>query len=242
MKNLSFLKNNLIAHRGIHNNIDIPENSIPAFKKAIKNKYIIELDIHLLKDNTIVVFHDDNLKRMTGINKNIKDYTYEELKQIKLLDTKYTIPTFSEVLNLINGQVPVIVEFKYDNKTGYLEKEAVKLLDNYQGLFCVKSFNPLTVRWFKKYRKNYIRGLLVDNKWSNKKEIISSSMILRLICKPDFLSCKYSIINKRKVKKLSKKMPILGWTIKNKANYLKYKDQFYNIICENFDEIISTKN
>lgn len=238
MKNLNFLKNNLIAHRGMHNNIDIPENSIKAFKEAIKNKYIIELDIHLLKDNTIVVFHDDNLKRMTGINKNIKDYTYEELKKISLLNTKYTIPTFKEVLELIDGQVPVIVEFKYDRKAGLLENEAVKLLDNYKGLFCVKSFNPMSVRWFKKHRKNYIRGLLVDNKWTNKKEIISSSMILRFICKPDFLSCKYSIIDKRRVKKMSKKIPVLGWTIKNKTNYLKYKDKFYNIICENFNDIL----
>ena len=238
MKNLNFLNSNLIAHRGMHNNIDIPENSIKAFKKAIKNNYIIELDIHLLKDNTIVVFHDDNIKRMTGINKNIKDYTYEELKKINLLDTKEKIPTFKEVLELIDGKVPVIVEFKYDRKAGILEQEAVKLLDNYKGLFCVKSFNPMSVRWFKKHRKNYIRGLLVDNKWGNKKEIISSSMILKFICKPDFLSCKYSIIDKRRVKKLSKKIPVLGWTIKNKTNYLKYKDKFYNIICENFDDIL----
>lgn len=238
MKNLEFLKNNLIAHRGVHNNIDVPENSIEAFRLAIKKNYIIELDIHLLKDNTIVVFHDDNLKRITGIDKKIKDYTYEELKKIKLLNTKYIIPTFEEVLKLINGQVPLIVEFKYDRKVGKLENEAVKLLDNYKGLFCVKSFNPMSVRWFKKYRRNYIRGLLVDNKWSNKKEIISSSMILKIICKPDFLSCKYSIINKRKVKRISKKIPVLGWTIKNKANYIKYKDEFYNIICENFDEIL----
>ena len=238
MKNLNFLNSNLIAHRGMHNNKDIPENSIKAFKKDIKDNYIIELDIHLLKDNTIVVFHDDNIKRMTGINKNIKDYTYEELKKINLLDTKEKIPTFKEVLELIDGKVPVIVEFKYDRKAGILEQESVKLLDNYKGLFCVKSFNPMSVRWFKKHRKNYIRGLLVDNKWGNKKEIISSSMILKFICKPDFLSCKYSIIDKRRVKKLSKKIPVLGWTIKNKTNYLKYKDKFYNIICENFDDIL----
>lgn len=236
MKDLSFLKSNLIAHRGVHNNKDVPENSMKAFSLAIKNDYIIELDIHLLKDNTIVVFHDDNLKRMTGINNNIKDYTYDELKKIKLLNTKYTIPKFSDVLDLIDGKVPVIVEFKYDVSVGKLESEAVKLLDNYKGQFCVKSFNPLTIRWFKKHRNNYIRGLLVDNKWGSKKEIISSSMILKFLCKPDFLSCKYTIINKRKIKKLSKKIPILCWTIKTNNNYLKYKNKVYNLICENIDE------
>lgn len=235
MKDLSFLKNNLIAHRGLHSN-EIPENSLKAFELAIKNNYIIELDIHLLKDNNIVVFHDDNLKRMCNIDKKIKDCTYEELQKYNLKNTKYKIPLFSDVLKLINGKVPLIVEFKYDVKVGKLEKEAVKLLDNYQGLFCVKSFNPMSVNWFKKHRNNYIRGLLVDNKWGTIGEIISSSMILKGLCKPDFLSCKYVLSNNKKVIKYSKKHPVLCWTIRNKTNYLKYKDKFYNLICENIND------
>lgn len=235
MKDLSFLKNNLIAHRGLHSN-EIPENSLKAFELAIKNNYIIELDIHLLKDNNIVVFHDDNLKRMCSIDKKIKDCTYEELKKYNLKNTKYKIPLFSDVLKLIDGKVPLIVEFKYDLKAGKLEKEAVKLLDNYQGLFCVKSFNPMSVNWFKKHRNNYIRGLLVDDKWGTIGEIISSSMILKGLCKPDFLSCKYVLSNNKKVIKYSKKNPVLCWTIRNKTNYLKYKDKFYNLICENIDD------
>lgn len=70
---LDFLKQNIIAHRGIHNiNKGIPENSLLAFEKAIKNNYIIELDLHILKDRNVVVFHDDNLERMTGIKKILK--------------------------------------------------------------------------------------------------------------------------------------------------------------------------
>jgi len=80
MKNLEILKSNIIAHRGYYNNQDIPENSIKAFKKALKYNYIIEFDIHLLKDNNIVVFHDDNLKRITGINKKLKDLTYDDIQ------------------------------------------------------------------------------------------------------------------------------------------------------------------
>ena len=234
MKDLSFLKNNLIAHRGLHNN-EIPENSIEAFKLAIKNNYIIELDIHLLKDNNIVVFHDDDLKRMCNIDKKLKDLTYEEIKKYNLKNTKYKIPLFSEVLKLVDGKVPIIVEFKYDRKAGLLESEAVKLLDNYKGLFCVKSFNPLSVNWFKKNRKNYIRGLLVDSKWDTLPHIISSSMIFKGLCKPDFISCKYILADNKKIKKYSKKIPILSWTIRNKTNYIKYKDKFYNLICENID-------
>ena len=88
MNNIDFLKNRIIAHRGyFDNSLGIPENSLPAFKKAIDLNFAIELDIHILKDNTIVAFHDNNLKRMTGINKPLKDYNYGELKDIKLLDT-----------------------------------------------------------------------------------------------------------------------------------------------------------
>ena len=163
MKDLSFLKNNLIAHRGLHNK-DIPENSIPAFKNAIKNNYIIELDIHLLKDNTIIVFHDDNLQRMTTKNIELKNTTYGKIKNLKLNNTNYTIPTLSEVLKLVSGKVPLIIELKYDRKVGLLEQELVKQLDDYKGNFCIKSFRPQTVRWFKKNKPDYIRGLLVHYK------------------------------------------------------------------------------
>ena len=236
MKNLNFLKSNLIAHRGLHNK-NIPENSIAAFKNAIKNNYIIELDIHLLKDNQIVVFHDDNLLRMTNINKLLKDTTYDEIKNLKLNNTKYTIPKIEEVLKLVNGKVPIIIELKYDRKTGLLEQELVKHLDNYKGKFCIKSFNPFTIRWFKKYRPNYIRGLLINYKKKNLFDKIALNKIIMLICKPDFISCSYKLYNNKQIKKYMKKKPVLAWTIKNDKNFHLYKDKFFNLIIDN-DEFI----
>lgn len=80
-KDINFLKYNLSAHRGKHDiNKCIPKNSIKAFKEAIKNDYIIELDIHILKEDSIIVFHNDNLKRMTEIDKQVKTTTYNEIK------------------------------------------------------------------------------------------------------------------------------------------------------------------
>ena len=164
MKDLSFLQNKIIAHRGVNDNNKVVENTLESFSNAVKLGYAIEFDIHLLKDNEIVVYHDDNLKRLTGINKDLKDLTYDDIKDIKLLNTNQTIPKLSEVLKLVNGKVPIIIELKYDRKVGLLEKELVKYLDNYKGKFAVKSFNPLIVRWFKINRKDYIRGLLVPRK------------------------------------------------------------------------------
>ena len=231
MKKIDFLKYNLIAHRGLHDE-ENPENSIGAFKKAIKKGYIIELDVHLLRDNTVVVFHDDNLYRMTRKRKKIKDLTYDEIKDIKLLDSKYGIPTLDSVLRLVAGKVPLIIEMKYDLKAGLLEKEVVKLLDNYNGLFCVKSFNPLSVRWFKKNRPEYVRGLLVSNKNKTFKEKISHSFLSFLLSKPDFISCSYLMYDNRRIKKYMRKIPVIAWTIKSDNLFLRYKDKFYNLIVE----------
>ena len=232
-KNIDFITNHYIAHRGLHND-KIPENTIPAFKEAIKNNYPIELDVHLLKDKEIVVFHDNNLKRILSIDKDIKDYTYKELSKLKI-NNKYHIPTLREVLGLVDGKVPLIIELKYDNKVGLLEEELVKQLDNYKGEFSIQSFNPFIVRWFKKNRKNYIRGLLISSKKKLRVRFARSKLSL-FLTKPDYLA----ISKKLSKKKLSKysKYPIIIWTINNKKVYEKYKDK-YNLIIENIKEYIS---
>lgn len=126
-KNTDFLKQNLIAHRGMHSiKNGIPENSIKAFEKAIENSYIIELDVHILKDKSVIVFHDDNLKRMTGLNKDVRDVSYNEIKDLKLQNTNFNIPLLKDVLKLVDGKVPIIIELKTDVKCGSLEKETIK--------------------------------------------------------------------------------------------------------------------
>lgn len=232
MKKLEMLKFSLIAHRGIHND-EIPENSIAAFENAIYKKFMIELDVHLLKDKQIVVFHDDNLKRMTGIDKNIKDCTYEELKKINL-NNNSSIPLLDDVLKLINGRVPVLIELKYDQKVGKLEKELTKILDNYNGDFAVQSFSPLSVFWFKKNRSNYIRGQLLTNNYKANFIIkfLYDHMIFNKITKPDFISYNIKGLPNKNISKIKNKIILLGWTVKNQEEYDKYKNECDNLICE----------
>lgn len=143
MKDLRFLTQNLIAHRGFFDHEQaIPENSFLAFMRAMEYHFIIELDVHLLKDSQIVVFHDDNLKRMTGLDKEIKNCTYEEIRKLKLLRTNEKIPLLKKVLNLVEGKVPLLIELKYDVKTGLLEKELMQVLSQYKGKYAVQSFRP----------------------------------------------------------------------------------------------------
>lgn len=216
------------AHRGLYNNEDLPENSLGAFQNAIDHRYGIELDIQLSKDKIPMVFHDATLNRICGIDGKLCDYTCEELQKIKLLETDYTIPTFAEVLELVNGSVPLIVEFK----PGSLElcDLACPMLDEYNGLFCVESFDPFIVQTIKKMRPQYVRGQLITNKAkkkSFKNSIINftlSSMLINVFSRPDFVAYDINIKFNLSVficKRLLE-IPMFAWTVASEEDYKKH--------------------
>ena len=163
MSNLmkTWLATTPIAHRGLHDmNGKIPENSIPAFQAAIEQGYPIELDIQLCADDIIVVFHEYNIERMTGQNKMMKDVYSKELPSLLLANTTYTIPTLDQVLELVAGQVPLLIEIKNEGGAGKLERILCASLKRYQGKFAIQSFNPLYILAVKKYCPNIIIGQL----------------------------------------------------------------------------------
>jgi len=229
MKDLTFLTSSLIAHRGLHND-KIGENTIVSFEKAISKGYIIEFDVRLTKDNEVIIYHDNNLKRLTGINKEVSDLNYSEIKKITLKTGEH-IPTLKEALKVINGKVPILIELKVDGHVGQLEKEVIKYLDNYNGKFAIQSFNPLSLYWFKKNRKNYIRGQLVTLEYNINfiANIICKHMILNPITKPDFIS---SNIKRLPNQRLRNKYILIGWTVKNKQQLDKYKNCCDNLIVD----------
>lgn len=242
MKDISFLKNSLIAHRGYHN-IDkkIAENSIESFKRALRHKLIIELDVHMLKDGTIVVFHDTNLKRVCGINKKIDDCTYEEIKDYSLFDTSSKIPLLKDILKLVNGKVPLLIEIKHHRKYGNLEKELMNMLKDYKGKIAIQSFYPKTIFWFKRHTKNIPIGLLTSNfknSSSNLKRLVGKTIILDILLKTDFISYDINSVPNLYIKSKKKKKFILGWTIRNKYDYKKGIIYFDNLICENMEKYI----
>ena len=140
----------LIAHRGLYNNKEgIVENTIKAFNKAIEKGYAIELDVQILKDGNLIVFHDDNLLRLTGINKRVYDSTLEYIKSVNLLNTNEKIPTLKETLDVILGKVPLVIEIKSGIFSHNIEKKIYEVLKEYKGKFCIESFNLFNVLWFK---------------------------------------------------------------------------------------------
>lgn len=227
MKDLSFLTDKVFAHRGVHSNC--PENSTAAFKKAVEKGYPIELDVQLTKDNEVIVFHDATLKRMCNIPKKPNAYDLKELKNICLNESKESIPTLKEVLKIINGKVPVIVELKSASNNSILETETMKLLDNYKGIYAIQSFDPYILKWFRKNRPNIVRGLLVTD---NKKSNAFYRFIALRIAKPDYLGCSKYLAKKRFIKRFNKKGVVLAWTMKNQEDLVKYKEYFDNFICD----------
>ena len=218
MKSIDFLKRSLIAHRGVHNS-QIQENTLPAFVKSVDKNYIIELDIHILKDNTIVVYHDHNLKKLTGVNKVIETLSYEQLSKIKI-NKKYTIPTLKQVIHIVDGRVPLLIEVKDVDNNSKFEEELVKILDNYKGEFAIQSMNPFVIDWFYKNRKDYVIGLIIFNE-------LNYNIVKKYTKKIDFVS----VYKKQLPFKINKL--VLGWTIRNNKEYNKYKNLCDNLICEN---------
>ena len=118
-----FKKGRIISHRGIHDNIKIFENTKEAIKLAKDKNYIIEIDIHLNKDNQIIVFHDYNTKRITKKDMIIEESNYNDLNKQNIIH----IPLLKEILKLINGKVPLLIEIKQENKVGKLEQNLMNI-------------------------------------------------------------------------------------------------------------------
>lgn len=230
-----FEKNKIISHRGIHDNKKIYENTLEAFKSAIDKNYIIELDIHLTKDKKIVVFHDENLKRLTGLNRIVEKSTYDEINKQNMMH----IPLLEEVLELVNTQVPFLIEIKQPNRVGELETKLMNILKDYSGEYAIQSFNPKVLLWFKKHHSNVLRGQL-SCQYTNKKlpiykKFILKNMLLNVLTKPHFISYKYNELSPKKITKYrNKNIILLGWTITTQKDYDNYIQYYDNLICEKF--------
>ena len=240
---MNFKEYPLIAHRGIHiPNTNYVENSMPAFQKALEMNYPIELDIHITKDHELVVIHDSNLKRSTGIEKLVENCTLKELKELRLFKTDNCIPTLNEVLELIEGKVPLIIEIKNEGKIGILENKLMEILQNYTGEFIIESFNPLVLLWLKKHAKNVIRGQLSAK---NIKEIKShllryllGKMIFNFITEPHFIAYYIKDIDKKIYLKCQrKKQFLIAWTLEDQVQYEKYHSYCDAMIFDYFEEI-----
>jgi len=213
-------KGSAFAHRGLHGN-GVSENSLTAFELACEHGFGIELDVQLSRDGVVVVFHDDDLLRMTGDARRVDQVDYEELRQIPLPDGN-AIPAFERVLQLVNGRVPLLVEIKNGRRNSELCEKTLKLLRAYKGRYIVESFNPLIVRWFRKHAKDILRGQLVTDmkgympQFGKTAAWLLASLALNFLARPDFVAydvdCDFAA---PKLQRLLFKTPMACWTVKD---------------------------
>ena len=231
------------AHRGLHDNASsAPENSLPAFQKAVDAGYGIELDVQLTRDRIPVVFHDETLERVCGVKGKVRDYTLEELSHFSLYASGEHIPTFENVLKLVDGKVPLIVEIKIHEHASAVCAAADELLARYTGTYCIESFHPFAVRWYKKNRPNVIRGQLSSsfNKPGRREpftEMLVHYLLTNVLCRPDFIA--YDHTHKYNLSRLVCRAvfrPLcVAWTIRTQEELDLSANDFSLFIFEGFE-------
>ncbi|GAB4510261.1 MAG: glycerophosphodiester phosphodiesterase [Allomuricauda sp.] len=241
MRELSWLRHIPIAHRGLHSgNGIVPENSISAFEAAIEKGYAIELDIHLLKDNEIVVFHDESLWRMCGRKIKINDLTLEDLESYPLKGSGEGIPLLKEVLHVVDDRTPILIEIKSSSENKGILEILVSLLNAYKGRVAVQSFNPLYLKWLAKNAPSIPRGQLSgsfkEEPMGYVTKFILRNYVLNLWAKPHFIAHEVEDLsrNKRVQRIRNRNIPVLGWTLRDMKTYTEKEPFLDNIIFENF--------
>ncbi|MCI9439260.1 MAG: glycerophosphodiester phosphodiesterase [Lachnospiraceae bacterium] len=232
----------LYAHRGLHDaKAGIPENSMAAFRKAVEAGFGIELDVQISRDSVPVVFHDFTLERMCGASGKVCDYSYEELQQFRLAGTGERIPAFAEVLQLVDGQTPLIVELKIERTDMTVCREVDRLCLQYDGLYCIESFNPLAILWYRRHRRNIVRGQLSDaflkeGEYGGTGSFLLQNLLFNWVGRPDFIAynCKYPKMLSRRLCRSFYRSKAAAWTIRSREQLAEARKYFDIFIFDGF--------
>jgi len=215
MSELAWLTERPIAHRGLHDMNDrIWENTLSAFARAVEHGYAIECDVHLTADGIPVIFHDDTLSRLTGTDGFVWQRTAAEMAALRIGGTADHPPRLSEMLDLVGGRVPLVIELKgIPGHDDGLVQAVAAALAGYRGRVALMSFDHWLIRQFRLHAPGYPIGLTA---WGDQQHEIEAhfSMLAHGI---DFVS--YSVVHLPNpfVTFLREKlaMPIITWTVRD---------------------------
>lgn len=218
------------ANGGCHDfGHDKPENSIEAYEEAMRHGYGVVIDVRVTKDGVPVAFSDHELWRMCSAEGKVELTKYDKLKECKLLGTDQTIPTLEEALNVIDGQVPVLLNIKsWKENYGFICTRVCEVLDKYEGIVAVESLDYRVIRWFRNYRPSIIRGQMLERRSLGKFELMSAAgqfarewMLTNCLSRPDFVSVHLADRDGISLRfcKLLYHVPLVYWTICTTEEY-----------------------
>lgn len=205
----------------------------------------------LSRDGQVVVFHDFDLTRLGGREGKPEDLTAEELANLSILGSDYGVPTLKEVLDMVDGRVPLLIELKSVGFAGPLERETWKLLKDYSGLYAVQSFSPFSMGWFKKDESRILRGQLsfsfrgMRSQFPGIVLFLVRHLLTNFLCRPNFISYGKDDIRTFIVQFLRKcGIPVLAWTIDTPQQAEKVAPYSDSIIFQHFvpfeDKIVTS--
>lgn len=234
-----------IAHRGLHDAArGIAENSRAAFAAAVQAGYGIELDLQPSAEGEAMVFHDDDLARMTAARGRVWEHRACELAALPLAGSEETIPRLAEVLALVNGQTPLFVEIKYrgGRAIGRLEARVAALLAGYRGPVAVQSFEPRLLAWFTVHAPALPRGQISGDYRRYREEPLSFAARWRrtmlgdsALARPDYIVYEWRALPNPATRAARRRgLPVLAWTVHDPAEYERARRHADNVLFEGF--------
>ncbi|WP_442583559.1 glycerophosphodiester phosphodiesterase [Mesorhizobium sp. ASY16-5R] len=217
MNDISWLTERPIAHRGYHDlNKNIWENTLSAFGRAIDNGYAIECDVHLTLDGEVVVFHDNDLRRLAGQEGFVWQKTAAEFGALRIGGTKDHAPTLREMLDFVAGRVPIVIELK--GIPGHDEGLVAKVgafLKGYKGEVAIMSFDHWLIRDFPRYMPGVPSGLTA---WGHQQQEIEAHFSM-LAYGISFVSYAVEQLPNPFVSFVRDRlsMPVISWTVRDQA-------------------------
>lgn len=216
---VGFLSSHDIAHRGLWGG-PVPENSLAAARGAIAGGFGIECDVRLSRDGTVIVFHDADTKRLTGRPGSIANLATHDITALRLGGGEERVPTLAQLIGLIAGRVPLLIEIKTDTlaQTAPLCLAVRRVLEGYRGPAAVMGFNPEVGHWFATHAPKIVRGLVMTEHRDSGFRAFRNAITRRLAVKrarPDFLAYDVRFLPSSLPAALKAAgLPVLSWTVR----------------------------
>lgn len=243
---LSEIRRYDFANRGYHNGHEgIPENSRAAFTAAVEHGYGIVMDVRLSRDGIPVIFQDHKLERICGKEAAVEESAWKVLKECRLLETEETIPCLADGLELVDSQVPVLLNLHVDqNNYSALCAKVCEILDAYEGVAAVESFDYRVVKWFKENSPAVIRGQMLERYKEGRgaeldplQKFVRSNLLTNFLSAPDFISC--NIADRRAASllfcRLLYRVQTMDWIVCNMDDYELVKTDESIVIFEQIE-------